>query len=288
MANNENTAPVKESTWDSFLNTWWVSEWSNIYGDFFQETSDGSISIWPRAQKSWIEVWTTILGYIVPIALFLTVLLSGHVFLRNQESSWFAENYQFLCGYLNYGIDLEDKWCKTLGMLETEYNKKSKDLQVEIIKYLTEYIPIKVSQNIMDASPERKFIIDTFNNKIPVDEIIKKFDEEINNAQYIGGANAECNGISITNQTFLSTQCVIYGSWIGADDSNRKLGSARIEAMRFLEKIGTTAKSQFILLNPPTSLSTEPLQIWTNLNPNFKTRTAIPLQLQYIPLNQKL
>lgn len=174
-------------------------------------------------------------------------------------------------------------------MIATDYEKKSKDFQEELVKYLTEYIPIKVSQNIMDASPERKFILDTFDGKIHLEKIIEKFEEEKKKAQYVNWDNIECNGMTITDRNLVSTQCTIYGWSIGDDDANRKLGSSRIEVLRFLEKIGTTAKSQFVLLNPPTSLSTERIQWWANdINPIFKTRTTIQLQLQYVPLSQKL
>ncbi len=287
MENTEKTASATESSGDSFLKTGAWNEGSNIYGDFFQETSDGSISIGPRAQKSWLEIITTVLGYIVPAAVFFTAIGSAHVFLRTQEKSWFAENYQFLCPYLNYGVEDPGKECKTLSMIASDYEKRSKELEWEIIKYLTEYIPIKVSQNIMDASPERTFIINTYENKIYADEIINKFEEEKQKAQYIGGNNVECNGISITDRTLLSTQCVVYGWAVGDDDSNRKLWSARIEALRFLEKIWTTSNSQFVFLNPPTALSIEKTS-GEDVNPIFKTRTTVQLQLQYVPLKQKL
>jgi hypothetical protein len=142
-------------------------------------------------------------------------------------------------------------------MLAEEYEKKEQELQDEIINYLTEYIPIKVSQNIMDASPERKFIFDTYDNKIYVDKIMDRFEVEKKAAQYVGGDNIECNGITITERNKVSTQCTIYGGDIGDDDENRKLGSARIEAMRFIDRISNTANSQFILINPPTALSVE-------------------------------
>ncbi|MBP9780216.1 hypothetical protein KBD33_06415, partial [Candidatus Gracilibacteria bacterium] len=71
MANLEKSSTVPESSGDSFLKTGEGNEGSNIYGDFFQETSDGSISIGPRAQKSGLEVATNALGYIVPAVLII-------------------------------------------------------------------------------------------------------------------------------------------------------------------------------------------------------------------------
>lgn len=55
----------------------------------------------------------------------------------------------------------------------------------------------------------------------------------------------------------VSTQCTIYGGDIGDDDANRKLGSARLEALRFTDFIANTVESHFVLLNPPTTLSIE-------------------------------
>lgn len=289
MENQENPAWTTQSSGDSFLKTW-EADTTNIYNDFFQETSDGNISIGPKAQKSGLEVATSILGYIVPIAVFFWAVGAGHIFLRTQEKSTFAENYQFLCPYLNYGITLpdnEEKGCRTITMIADEYEKKEKELQEQIIAYLTEYIPIKVSQNIMDASPERKFIFDTFQSKVFVDKIMDRFELEKKAAQYPWADNIICNGITITQRDRVSTQCTIYGGNIGDDDSNRKLWSARIEALRFIERISNTAKSQFIVLNPPTTLNIEMAGAEGELVSNlFKTRTTLQLELQYVPLDQ--
>lgn len=75
------------------------------------------------------------------------------------------------------GITAPDKGCKTLTMLEKEYNDRLARLQDEIISGLTEYIPIKISKNIIDASPERTFIVNTFTNKVRVDDIMKQFEK---------------------------------------------------------------------------------------------------------------
>ena len=68
---------------------------------------------------------TGILSYVVPIAIVATILASIHVFIRTQESGSFAENYQFLCPYINMGVDAPEKGCKTFTVIEKEYNDKN-------------------------------------------------------------------------------------------------------------------------------------------------------------------
>lgn len=217
------------------------------------------------------------------------ILGSGHVFIRTQDSNKFIEEkYKFLCGYLNYGIENigdDVKECKTFAMLQTEYDGKFSTLQEIIITKLNEYIPVKITKNLLASSPEKKFIIDTYKNKIYVDEIIKKFQSVKDAAQDPRRSNIECNGISINNGQNLTTQCTIYGGDIGDDDSNGKLGSARIEALSFLETLGNTPSSQFILLNPPTSMSQEKLM--EGESDIFRTRTTLSIEVQYVPLAAK-
>lgn len=286
MADTKDSSPWNET---AFLNSNATStDTTSAYGDFFQETSDGNISIWPKAQKSGIEVLTTILGYIVPIVVLITWALSMHVFLRTREESGFAENYQFLCPYLNYGVHDENAGCKTMLNIKEDYEKKDLDLKESIIEWLSEYIPIKISKNIIEASPEKRFIIDTYDQKIHPDDVINQFANVLKKAtQYTGENNISCNGINITNGDIISTQCTIYGGAIGDDDSNRKLGSARIETLRFTDGIANTIDSHFILLNPPTTLSVEKIDWITGISPNFKTRVTIPIQLKYVPVEQK-
>jgi uncharacterized ubiquitin-like protein YukD len=109
------------------------------------------------------------------------------------------------------GVDIPDADCKTLKMIKKEYADRSAKLKEEVVIGLTEYIPIKISKNIIDASPEKAFIINTFENKIYVDEIMKQFEKVRTNAIYADSGNIECNGISITNGDTMSTQCTIYG-----------------------------------------------------------------------------
>lgn len=286
---NESIIPTSD-TWsqESFLKTSNSTDSANPYWDFFQETSDGSFSIGAKAQKSWLEIATWILGYIVPIAIVLVLLGSIHVFIRTQESNAFAENYDFICPYLNMGIDIVDKDCKTLTMIEKEYSDRAAKIKEEIITGLTEYIPIKISKNIIDASPEKAFIINTFENKVFVDEIMRQFERIRMNSIHADSGNIECSGISITNWDTMSTQCTIYGWKIGTDDSFNKLWSARIEALSFLDELANTSKSQFILLNPPSSLNVEILNAWEDaINPQFETRTTIQIQVRYVSFNKK-
>lgn len=81
----ENLSTSNETSFLSSNNQ--EQESSNAYGDFFQETSDGNISIGPKAKKSGIEVLTDVLGYVVSVAVISTILLSLHVFMRTREES---------------------------------------------------------------------------------------------------------------------------------------------------------------------------------------------------------
>lgn len=283
------TPPVPVSTRETdFLQSSGLSENANVYWDFFQETSDGNLSIGPKAKKSGIEVITTLLWYIIPVALIITILASLHIFIRTRDDSGFAENYQFLCPYINYGVNDDNKLCKTMTAIAKDYQAQTSDLQWNIIDALAEYIPIKISKNIIDASPEKRFILETFANKIHPDDVMKQFDFILQKAQYTNEKNIDCNGINITHGNTISTQCTIYWWDIGDDDVNRKLGSARIEVLRFTDILSNTIVSHFILMNPPTTLSIEKIGWGSKDIPSiFKTRVTVPIQLQYVPFDQK-
>jgi hypothetical protein len=284
------TPPVvsDSSVSESFLKTTSTTDSSNPYGDFFQETSDGNISIGSKVKKSGLELSTDILWYVVPLAIVVAIIGVIHVFIRTQETNTFAENYNFICPYLHIGVIASDKECKTLTMLQKEYTDRLLRIQEEIITWLTEYIPIKISKNIIDASPEKAFILKTFENKVHVDDIIKQFEKMRTGAEYRESPNIECNGISITNGDTLSTQCSVYGWKIGADDANSRLGSARIEALAFIEELANTARSQFILLNPPSSLNVEILKPGEDVSSIlFETKTTLQLQIRYVPFVQR-
>lgn len=286
MVNDENQDSwvPQEPQETSFISQQEWTKVDTIYSDFFQETSDGKIIVWSKAKKSWLEIITTILWYIIPIIIVIVILGSLHVFLRTQETSSFAENYQFLCPYMNYGVDLDtsERWCNTISTIQSKYNEKQKGLEEEVLKKLNEYIPIKISKNLIATSPERNFIIKTYANKVRVDDIVTKFSVLLQNAQYPSGPNIECKGISISQEGTLSTLCNVYGKDIGSDDSNGRLGSSRIETMNFVDELSNTTKNHFVLLNPPTSLGYEKIE-WNGL---FTTRTTIPVQVRYVSFQE--
>jgi hypothetical protein len=78
---------------------------------------------------------------------------------------------------------------------------------------LSEYIPVKLTKNILLSSPERKFAIDTYKKKIRMDEILEKFEEVRTNSKSvaINTNNIICNGISIIGDGNVTTQCTVYG-----------------------------------------------------------------------------
>ena len=81
----------------------------------------------------------------------------------------------------------------------------------------------------------------------------------------------------------MSTQCIVYGDDIGSDGSNGRLGSSRVETLKFIDTLGETDKSEFIVMDPPLSLSVEEIPQGSN-GDIFTTRTIVPLQLQYVPI----
>lgn len=288
MANDTQGTSPEESGWSFISQSTASSKVDTVYSDFFQETSDGKISVWSKARASGLETSTTILSYILPVAIVWAILTSGHVFLRTQESGSFVENYQFLCPYLNYGVELEsnERGCKTVTAITSTYTEKQTELESTILKRLNEYIPIKITKNLMDTSPEKNFIVEAFNSKIRVDDIMNQFETVLKSAQYTQKDNIECRGIAISWDGVLSTSCTIYGRDIGEDGSNGRLGSARIEALNFVDILGNTNKSKFILLNPPTSLSISEVtgseQAWGM----FTTSTTLSLQIKYVSLTE--
>jgi hypothetical protein len=229
----------------------------------------------------------TILGYILPLVIVAVLAGSFHVFIqKGGGAASIKENYTFLCPYLNYATDLPDDdtehSCDTMTTIYTAYTEKKTNLETEIIEKLNEYIPIKLTKNILLTSPERKFAETTFENKLHMNLVIDQFEEVRSNAKSLQGNNIVCNGISITGDGSVTTQCTVYGSASGNDDENGRLGSARIEALRFLSVLADTAKSQFILLNPPTSLSMEKITDNRDFS-NFETRTTVSIQAKYVP-----
>ena len=290
MAQDKSLEEAKPSPeWTSFISAWQeAGPESSTYSDFFQETSDGNISIGPKAQKSGLEIITTILGYVLPVVIVVTLFWLFHVFIRGGGGAKeIKDKYTFLCPYLTYGVSGldESENCEPMKTLEEGYTKRSSDLEISIINKLAEYIPIKITKNLLITSPERAFVIDTYKNKIRMDRIMEQFRDIQRTARSSAGDNIVCNGISITGQGDLTTQCSIYGGPSWSDDENGRLWSARVEALKFTEIISDTSKSKFILLNPPISLSME--DVSSEVSPIFKSRTSLSLQLQYVPFNEK-
>lgn len=290
MSKEEPIAPITTKTETaSFISSGkWESSVDSTYNDFFQETSDGNISIWPRVQKSWIEIFTSIMGYVIPLAIIMVLIWAFHVYVQKWwGATLIKENYTFLCPYLNYSIEWADEEyrCDTLQTISASYEKMRTNLEADILVKLNEYIPIKLTKNILLTSEERAFAIETYKNKTRMDVIMKKFEEIIEESQSVARGNINnvvCNGISITTWGNITTQCTIYWGPSWSDDTNGKLGSSRIEALRFISNIADTSKSSFILLNPPTSLSAENVSD-REVN-GFETRTTISIQAKYIPI----
>ena len=91
------------------------------------------------------------------------------------------------------------------------YTKKKTDLQNDIINKLAEYIPIKITKNLLASSPEKQFVIDTYKNKVRMDAIIAQFEKVRRSAQSDVGNNIICNGMAVTVNAELTTQCTVYG-----------------------------------------------------------------------------
>lgn len=88
-----------------------------------------------------------------------------------------------------------------MQVIEASYSTKRSEIEANILNSLNEYIPIKLTKNILLTSPERKFAINTYENKVKMDEIMEKFETVRNNSKSIAVTtnNIVCNGISITN-----------------------------------------------------------------------------------------
>lgn len=258
-----------------------------LYNDFFQENSHGEVLTSANRERSELEIIVSILRYVTIFVVILGILAGIHVFVRSTKSGSFLENYTFLCPYLHYDIhtpDDYDKWCKNVEVIWSDYKEKEKILEENIINSLATYIPIKVSASILDASPERKFILNTYANKPNVKNVLEAF--EVVKAASQKNWNIQCKGVAITNGNTLSTQCEIFGGEIGNSDINWQIGSARIQALHFIENLTDTIQYSLILDAQPLSMSMERLP--KDDPSGFITRTTLPIQVRYIPLIKKL
>ncbi len=265
-----------------------------LYNDFFQENSNGEITIGAKKERSGLELLVTVLEYTAILFVIIGVLGAIHVFIRTMNNTEFFKSYTFICPYLQYDINIpdEDKWCNSISTTINTYTEKNKILEENIITALTDYIPIKVSSSILDASPEKNFIISAYNTKPHVNEVLEAFENIKTKVQKSSpdptlDSNIKCNGISVTQWNILSTQCVVYGGAIWSSNTNGEIGSARIEAINFMEKLGNTAESSLLLSAFPTTLTIETIWEKDSLNPGFKTRTTLPIQVTYVPLIEK-
>jgi len=96
-------------------------------------------------------------------------------------------------------------------MIAEEYNQNTLALQKNIVELLTAYIPVKVSKSIIDASPEKAFIKNTYESKLDVIGIMKQFDIVKQSAKYQNLDNITCTGVDIQIDGGFNTQCTIYG-----------------------------------------------------------------------------
>ncbi len=265
-----------------------------LYNDFFQENNNGELIIGTKKERSGLELLVSVLEYVTITAVITGILFGLHVYIRTSKNLSFIENYPILCPYLNYDINIlaDQKWCKSIASFQTEYDEKNKILEENILNALAEYIPIKVSSSILDSSPEKTFIINTYASKVRVNDIMEAFEKVKTSAQKISSQsgnneNITCKGITITNSYNLSTQCTILGGAIGNSDVNGQVGSSRIQAMSFIEKLWNTAKSSFIVNTHPVSLSIANLSKDEAEKTWFSTRTVLPIQVRYVPLTEK-
>lgn len=294
------TIPVEPSKIDPVSN--FITETSDVtksedilYNDFFQENNNGELVIGTKKERSGLELLVSVLEYITILVVIFGVLSGLHVYIRTSKNLSFIENYPFLCPYLNYDINIpaSEKWCKNLISFQTDYEEKTKALEENILTALIEYIPIKVSSSILDASPEKIFIINTYESKPRINDIMEAFEKVKTSAQKISSLswnneNITCKWVTITDWYTLSTQCTIFGGAIGNSDVNGQIWSARIQALNFIEKLGDTTKSSFILYTYPVSLSMSTLSEAEAEKTGFKTRTTLPIQARYIPLIEKI
>lgn len=77
----QNNPTVTESTAFISSATNAKTDDGGAYSDFFQETSDGNISIGRKAQKSGLEIATTLFGYTLPFIIVGVIIGSLHVYL---------------------------------------------------------------------------------------------------------------------------------------------------------------------------------------------------------------
>ena len=287
------TIPTTSSTTQNiptdFLNGTETASKDALYADLFEKNKDGELIRSQKTKRSVLEIFTTIMGIVTPLLLIASIVGATHAFIRSQETNAWAENFQFLCGYLNYDITTDDPAyeCQTATFITQNATERTEKLEKDIIDQLSLYIPLKVSTATASTSAENKKANEIYAEKINANDIITQFDKVRKNAQSAGLENIICESINITNNNQLTAQCSVYGGAIGTNDT-RQLGSSRIEAIRFLERLWNTQTSQFILNSPPTTLSIESLEKQENIPAIYKTKTTLTISLTFLATQSKL
>ena len=82
---------------------------------------------------------------------------------------------------------------KSLESIKSIFSKKKADLELLIVEKLNEYIPIKLTKNILATSPEKKFAEKTYKEKLQMEVVMNKFEEVRNSAKSLMGNNIICN-----------------------------------------------------------------------------------------------
>lgn len=252
------------------------------------------IRIGPKSRKPMIEVATNILWVVLIFFLLWLWLVSLDIWFRQQDENVLAAKYSFLCPYIHVWVEkVESDDCRTTKKIWEMVQADTEVLQKEILTELAEYIPIKVSKNLIDGSPEKAFIEKTYAWKLDYQKIISRFEEIITKQSEGYRDKILCDGLQMTELWDLSTQCIVYGGEVWSDGENGRLGSSRLETLKFIDALGRTEMYGFILKNPPSELTAEEIQSgaestsdvpdeWSVLSKDFKTRTAISINLQDI------
>lgn len=267
-----------------FLNGTETANKDALYADLFEKNSDGELIRSQKTKRSALEIFTNIMGFVTPILLIAAILGAVHAFIRSQETNAWAENFQFLCGYLNYDVNTEDPAydCQTPTFIANDVAERTKKLEKDIVEQLALYIPLKISTAAANASAESTKAREVYSQKVNANEIISQFNKIRKKAQSAGIENIICDSMNISDNNKISVQCSAYGNAIGASDI-RQLGSSRIEAISFLERLSDTQNSQFILNTPPTTLSVESTEKQENVPAIYKTKTTFTISLTYLP-----
>ncbi len=80
-----------------------------LYNDFFQENSNGEITIGAKKERSGLELLVTVLEYTAILFVIIGVLGAIHVFIRTMNNTEFFKSYTFICPYLQYDINIPDE-----------------------------------------------------------------------------------------------------------------------------------------------------------------------------------